>query len=202
MAAGVTVQHHEQVVLAEIIRRARFRRRRVRTPEAKRTLLGRRGGGRRGPLAGRAAEVRRQRPGGVLGHHGGQLLRFGVERVSGQHLAQVREAGGAQHVLVQDRGVVATLAEEWRGSAVQAERQGRRSIRHQATEGLEWVEEVVSPREEVHVVVWTGERGRVETPSGAALQHASWVALVLQHYGDAGKGHRHDGAEVKPRRWL
>lgn len=135
----------------------------------------------------------------MLGHHSCKLLWFGVELVSGQHLAQVREAGGAQHVFVQDRSVVAALTEERRGSAVQAERQGRLSVRHKTTERLERVEEVVSPREEVHVVVGTWERGRVETPSGTTLQHAALVALVLQHYRDAGQGHRHDSAEVKQR---
>ncbi len=140
----------------------------------------------------------------MLRHHSGQLLWFGVERVSGQHLAQVGDAGGAQHVFVQDRGVVAAMAEERRGSAVQAERKGRLSVRHQTTEGFERVEEVVSPREEVHVVVGAGERGRVEAPGGTALQHAGLVALVLQHDRDAGQGHRHGSAEVKQRfkwRW-
>lgn len=154
-AAGVTVENPEQVVLAKIIGCARLFWRRFCAPEAEHTLLRRRGCRRRGgggPLAGRAAEVRGQRTGGVLRHHGGQLLWFGVERVAGQHLVQVGEAGGAQHVLMQDRGVVSALHKKRGGSAVQAERHGRWSVRHQTAEGLEWVEEVVSPREEVHVV--------------------------------------------------
>lgn len=203
LAAGVTVQHHEQVVLAKVIRGARFLRWQFRSPEPKQTLLGRGGGDGRGggrPLGGGAAEVRVwEGTGGVLGHHGGQLLRFGVERVTGQHLAQVRDAGGAQHVFAEDGGVVAALGEERWSSAGEAERQGRVGVRHQATEGLERVEEAVRPREQVHVVVGARERGRVEAPGRAALQHAGLVALVLQHYGDAGQGHRHDGAEVKQR---
>lgn len=136
----------------------------------------------------------------MLRHHRRQLLWFGVERLPGQHLAQVGEAGRAQHVFVQDRGVVAALAEERRGSSgVQVERQGRLSVRHQAAEGLERVEEVVSPREEVHVVVVAGERGRVEAPGRTALQHAALVAPVLQDYRDAGQGHRHDGTGVRQR---
>jgi len=201
LAAGVAVEHHEQVILAEVIRRARFFWR----PEANHSLFGRRGGGGGGagrPLAGLAAEVRGQRPGGVLRHHGGQLLRLGVQRVAGKHLAQVRDAGGAQHVFMQERGVVLVVVGERRGSAVRVERQVRLSVRHQTTEGLERVEEAVSPREEVHVgvmgvgvmvVVVVGERGWVEASSGTALHHPGLeAALVLQHHRDAGHGHRHD----------
>lgn len=204
-AAGVTVQHHEQVLLAEIVGRARLLRRQVCAPDAKQTLLrrrddggGRGGGGRGRPLAGRAAEVRRQRAGSVLCHHGGQLFRFGVERVSGQHLAQVGEARAAQHVFVQDRRVVTALAEEGVRTAGQAERQGRGGVRHEATQGFERVEQVVSPRKEVHEVV---VGARVEAPSRAALQHGARVAPVFQHDGDAGQGHGHDGAEVKEQRF-
>lgn len=203
-AAGVTVEHHEQVLLAEIVGRARLLLRQVCAPDAKQTLLRRRDGrrGRRGgrgrPLAGRAAEVRRQRAGGVLGHHGGQLFRFGVERVSWQHLAQVGEARPAQHVFVQDRRVVAALAEEGMRTAGQAELQGRGGVRHETTQGFERVEQVVSPREEVHEVV---VGARVEAPGRAAFQHGARVAPVLKHDGDAGQGHGHDGAQVKEQRF-
>lgn len=85
---------------------------------------------------------------------------------------------------------------------MQVERQGCLGVRHQATEGLEWVEEAVSPREEVHVVVGAGERGRVEATSGTGLQHAGLVAaLVLQHYRDAGQGHRHDSTVKQRSKW-
>lgn len=135
----------------------------------------------------------------MFGHHSSQLLRFGVEWVSGQHLAQIRDAGGAQHVFVEDRGVVAGLAEKGSGPAVQAERQGSLSVRHQTTEGLERVEKVVRTREEVHIVMRVGERSWVEAAGRTALQHAGWIALLLQHYRDAGQGHRHDstGGEAK-----
>lgn len=135
----------------------------------------------------------------MLGHHRSQLLRLGVYRVSGQHLAQIGEAGGAQHVFVQDRGVVAALAEERRGSTMQAELQGSLSVRHQTAEGLERVEEAVRPREEVHVVMVAGERDRVEASGRTALQHAGLVALVLQHYREAGQGQRHEryGGQAK-----
>lgn len=194
LVAGVTVKHPEQIVLGEIIRGARLFRGRLRGPESVQTLLGRRrrpGGG--GPLAGGAAEVRRQRTGCVFGHYGGQLLRFGVRTVTGQRLAQVRQARGAQYVFLQDRGVLGALAEVRRGSAVQAERQMRPGVRHHPTEGLERVEEVMSPREEVHVeIMGARERARVETPCGAPLQHSSVVTPVLQHNRDAGQGHGHD----------
>lgn len=97
-------------------------------------------------------------------------------------------------MFVQDRGVM----RERRGSSVQAERKGRLGVRYQAAEGLERVEEAVSPREEVHVRVGARERGRVEASGRAALQHAGLVAgLVLQHYRDAGQGHRHDSAKIR-----
>lgn len=102
-------------------------------------------------------------------------------------------------MFVEDRGVVASLAEKGSGPAVQAERQGSLSVRHQTTEGLERVEKVVRTREEVHIVMRAGERSWVEAAGRTALQHAGWIALLLQHYRDAGQGHRHDstGGEGK-----
>lgn len=111
-------------------------------------------------------------------------------------------------MLLQHRGGVGG---ERRSPTVQGERLG---VRHQPAQGLERVEEAVSPREEVHVgvvvvvvLVGAGQRGRVEAPGRTALQHACLVvvvveALVLQHYGDAGQRHRHDSSEVGHRfRW-
>lgn len=96
-------------------------------------------------------------------------------------------------MFLQDRGVLGALAEVRRGSAVQAERQMRLGVRHHPTEGLERVEEVMSPREEVHVgIMGARERARVETPCGAPLQHSAVVTPVLQHNRDAGQGHGHD----------
>lgn len=193
LVAGVAVQHHEQVVLGEIVRGARFFRGRDSKPAP--ALLGRGGrpGGGGRPLAGGAAEVRGQRAGCVFGHYGGQLLRFGVQSVTGQHLAEVRQAGGAQHGLLEDRCVLGAVAEVRWGSPVHAEWQMRRGVRHQPTEGLERVEEVISRREEVHVGVrGARERARVESPYGAPLQHPAVVTPVLQHSRDAGQGHGHD----------
>lgn len=133
----------------------------------------------------------------MLGHHSGQLLWFGVHRVPGQHLAQIGDARGAQHVFVQERGVVAALAEELRGSAGKAERP---SVRHQATDGLERLEEAVRPREEVHVVMGAWQRGRVEAPGSTGLQHAGLAALVPQHCVDAGEGQRHETR--RRREWM
>lgn len=174
LAAGGSVQHHEQVILTKMIRLSRFFQRRVRDLNTKQSSLRWRGGG-GGPLAGRAAEVRGQRTGRVLGHHGSQLFGLGVERVSGQHLAQVGDAGRVQHVLVQNRGVVVALAEERRGSPVQAERHGRFSVRYEATEGLQGMEKAVRLREEVQVGMGTMERGGIEAPGGTALQHTGLV---------------------------
>ena len=85
------------------------------------------------------------------------------------------------------------MAEELRGPAVQADRQGSPSVRHQPAEGLERVEETVRPREEVHVRVGDRERSREEAPDRTALQHVGLAALLLQHNRDA--GHRNDSTE-------
>lgn len=112
--------------------------------------------------------------------------------MTGQHLAEVRQTGGGQHGLLKDRWVVGAMAEVRWGSAVQAERQMRRGVRHQPTEGLQRVEEVVSPREEVHIgVMGARERARVESPYGAPFQHPAVETPVLQHGRDAGQGHGH-----------
>lgn len=98
-------------------------------------------------------------------------------------------------MLLEDRRVLGAVAEVRWGSAGQAERQMRRGVRNQPTEGLERVEEVISPREEVHIgVMGAGERAREIPPHGAAFQHSAVVTPVLQHNWDAGQGHGHDSS--------
>lgn len=142
----------------------------------------------------------------MLRHHSCQLLGFGEQRVSRKHLAQVGNPGGvrgggdAQHVFVQERRLVCALTEEWRSPGCpscswQTERQSSLSVRHQATQRLERVEEAVRLREEVHEVMRSRERSRVEAAGRTGLHHPGWVALVLQHDGESGQGHGHDSTE-------
>lgn len=139
----------------------------------------------------------------MFGHHGSQLLRLGIGSVARQQLVQVRQARGAHHVFLQDRAVLGALAEVRGGSDGQAERrQMCLRVRHHPAEGLERVEKVVSPREEVHVgMMGAGERARVEAPCGAPLQHSAVVTPVLQQNGDAGQGHGHDSTVGVRRRF-
>lgn len=107
--------------------------------------------------------------------------------MSGQH--PVRNTGHIEDLFVEHSGLMSTMANERRCSACEVERHDRLGVCDQTAERLQRMEEVVGPREEIHVMSSRHMGMVISRPvTRARFKRAGMNTLVLHHW-KTGHGH-------------